>query len=353
MHHRLAFESHAACPFTAATVAAVALLSIAIAAQKPDASSLASEPACQTLTPTALGGPSPRGRSTLVLRWLGTSNQEIAFRDTVVLLDAYYDRAPRTRSIGFTRDQVKRADAILIGHGHGDHMADAQYVASRTNARVFGGPPTIETARKLGLPEKQAVLVKGGEVEKFNGFTVQAILARHADLTAVMHRIQIFGPALAAAMDPPLSEQEKAHATEINARGTSEPRVVTEGTIAYLFTFDGGFKLLWLDSAGAITEGERQVMNQVKETDVALVAYQGNYLAKEQVAATLPLIKLFNPRYYIPTHHDEIAGTFWDQATYPLFMAIRDEMPQTKTIDPLYRTPICIDVSRKDVYVGK
>lgn len=227
-------------------------------------------------------------------------------------------------------------------------------MANRTGARVFGGPPTIETALKLGLPEQQAVTVKGGEVERFKGFTVEAVLGRHSDVTQVRPRSQIFGPALTAAMalDPPLTDEEKRHGEEIRQRGTGDPRVLTEGTIAFLFTFDSGFTFLFLDSAGAITDGERQVMSRIKSTDVATVAYQGMFLANDQIAATLPLVKQFNPTYFIPNHHDEIAGQFLDMATYPLFMAIRDEMPRTKAIDPLYRTPICFNTVTKEVFVG-
>jgi L-ascorbate metabolism protein UlaG (beta-lactamase superfamily) len=131
----------------------------------------------------------------------------------------------------------------------------------------------------------------------------------------------------------------------IDARGSSDPTVGTEGTIAYLFTFTGGLRLVFLDSAGPITEAEQRLMRRIKQTDVAIIAYQGQYLAGPQMAVTLPLIKLFRPRLYIPTHHDALAGYFPDLGVEPLFMAIRDQLPGTTTISPLYRTPICLNVN--------
>jgi L-ascorbate metabolism protein UlaG (beta-lactamase superfamily) len=333
--------------YMAGAVAAMLAASPAItqATQSRATAAATVDPACQSLTLTSAGGAAPRDRSTLLLRWLGASNFELVFRGSVVLLDAYFERMPRTRPLGFTRDDIKRATAIVVGHGHGDHMADAPYVAMRTGARVVGGPPTIEAALKQGLPAKQAVTVKGGEVEKFDGFTVEAILARHSDLNEVQPRAKIFGPALAAvlALEPPLTDDEKRRADEIRTRGTSDRRVLNEGTVAFLFTFDTGFTFLFLDSAGAITDGERALMNRIKTVDIASVAYQGMFLATPQIRATLPLVKHFNPTYFIPNHHDEIAGQFWDMATYPLSMAIRDELPGTKFIDPLYRTPMCFN----------
>lgn len=307
------------------------------------------DPVCQALTLTSAGGAAPRDRSTLLLRWLGAANFELVYRGSVVLLDAYFERMPRTRPLGFTRDDIRRVDAIFVGHGHGDHMADAPYVAMRSGARLFGAPPTIETALKQGVLATRTVVMNGGEVESFDGFTVEAVLARHSDLNEVAPRSKIFGPALAAALalESPLNDDEKRRAAEIQTRGTSDPRVLTEGTLAYLFTFDGGFRFLFLDSAGAITDAEHALMRRIRETDVTSVAYQGMFLATPQIRATLPLVKHFNPRYFIPNHHDEIAGQFLDMATYPLFMALRDEVPGMRFIDPLYRAPICFNTVTK------
>lgn len=72
----------------------------------------------------------------------------------------------------------------------------------------------------------------------------------------------------------------------------------------------------------------------------------GQYVAARQIASTLPIVQLYNPKLYLPAHHDEIAGTFVDIGTEPMFMAIRDTMPDTKSLSPLYREPVCINVER-------
>jgi len=99
----------------------------------------------------------------IVLRWLSTSNYELAFRGQVFLLDAYFDRGPRNRLTGVVPHEVKQADAIFIGHAHFDHMSDAAPIAQRTKAKVFGAPITIETATKLGLPQGQGTPVAAGK----------------------------------------------------------------------------------------------------------------------------------------------------------------------------------------------
>jgi L-ascorbate metabolism protein UlaG (beta-lactamase superfamily) len=200
-----------------------------------------------------------------------------------------------------------------------------------------------DTAISLGLPAKQATTVRGGEVLKYKGFTVEAILARHSTLAPEV--LDAFRKAIAAAAGAPTSEEAAAEAA-ILKRGTFDPKVITEGTIAYLFTFDNGFKLVFRNSAGPITDAERAVAKRIGRTDVAIVGYIGQYIAKRQIAATLPIIQLYNPRLYLPAHHDEIAGTFVDIGLEPLFMAIQEQLPGTSFLSPLYREPVCLDIRK-------
>jgi hypothetical protein len=146
------------------------------------------EPACDSLTPTSMGGPAPKSPRLLVVRYLGSSNHEIAYRNTVLLLNAHYARTAPARPLGFTRDDVKKVDALLIGHGHGDHMSDAPYVAMRTGAPLVGAPITTTQARKMGLGDAQLMTVtgRGGEVKKFKDITVEPMLETIAIILIVL-----------------------------------------------------------------------------------------------------------------------------------------------------------------------
>lgn len=321
-------------------------------AQRRD--SLAMEPACQTLGLASTGGPVPKSPNVVVLRYLGSANHELVFRDNVFLLDAHYDRAPYARQLGFNFKDMKKATAIFIGHAHSDHISDAVPVASQTGARVFGGPPTYDFVRANGLPEKQAVLVNGGETFEFNGVTVTAVLAHHSDRPGpgFQKATQSFRD-IQGALQRPRTEQEQQHQQAIGSRGSRDPKLATEGTIAYLFTFNNGYRLYYQDSAGPITEPQKELMKTIGAVDLGLFAYQGFFLSQNQVDATMPLIRLFKPRVLLPTHHDESGGGFGDMATEPLFMAVRDELPGTRSIAPLYRTPVCVNIATKEVYVGR
>jgi hypothetical protein len=138
---------------------------------------------CSSLVPATVGGPPPPA-SIIQLRWLGTANYELAHGRTVVLLDAYYNRGPRNRPIGLLPDAITRADIIFIGHAHFDHISDAAAVALKTGALVVGARLSIQVVRDLGVPSSQTRVVsgRGGELLRFDGFTVEPIRAHHSVL---------------------------------------------------------------------------------------------------------------------------------------------------------------------------
>jgi L-ascorbate metabolism protein UlaG (beta-lactamase superfamily) len=111
--------------------------------------------------PAMLGGRVNPDPDALTVRWYGTSNFELNFADRVVLLDAFYDRGPRMRGIGFRPDDVIRADAVLIGHPHYDHISDAAQVAAATGAPVAVHPLGADVLTRGGLDVSQILPVTG------------------------------------------------------------------------------------------------------------------------------------------------------------------------------------------------
>src|SRR5205085_154745 len=141
------------------------------------------DPACEASVLASTGGMLPKNPRTLAVRWTGYANFELAYNGQVVLLDAYFDRGSLYPSLGFRAADVKKADAILIGHGHHDHMSDAASVAARTGATVVGAPVTTEKLATQNLDAKQVRTVtgRGGEKLQFGAFTVEPILGEHGD----------------------------------------------------------------------------------------------------------------------------------------------------------------------------
>jgi L-ascorbate metabolism protein UlaG (beta-lactamase superfamily) len=301
----------------------------------------AADPGCSVRQLVSTGGPFPRDPGTLAIRWTGFTNYELVYGGQVILLDAYFDRGNTFPPLGFSAADVKRADLILLGHGHVDHMSDAATVGARTGAMVVGAPVTTEKLLTQPIPKAQVRTVtgRGGETMRFKGFTVTPILGRHG--APPPNVVKAFGDALRATTTPATPEQREELA-RIRARGTSDPRVVTEGTIAYLFTFDTGFTLMYRNSGGPVTEYEKTVMQKVGRVDVALVAVSASYIQELTVKQALEHARTYKPDVYMPGHHDGSYNNLW-RATEPLFQALKDDNPSIVTVSRSYREPVCFD----------
>jgi L-ascorbate metabolism protein UlaG (beta-lactamase superfamily) len=302
------------------------------------------DPGCTSTTLVSTGGPFPRDASTLAIRWTGFANFELVFNGQVVLLDAYFDRGSLFPPLGFKAADVTRADLILIGHGHVDHMSDAASVGTRTRAPVVGAQITAEKLLEQGMDPAQvrAVTGRGGEVLRFRGFTVEPVLGRHGEPPP--HVVKAFQQALRATTTQATPEQ-LAELAEIRKRGiVGDPRVVTEGTIGYLITLDNGFRLYFRDSGGRVTDYEKAFMQKVGRVDVALVAVSASFIQELTVRQALEHARTYRPDVYIPSHHDGSFNTLW-RATEPLFQALKDERPELVTVSRGYREPLCFDTA--------
>jgi L-ascorbate metabolism protein UlaG (beta-lactamase superfamily) len=231
------------------------------------------DPACATARLVATGGAAPRDAHTLAARWAGFSNFELAYNGKVILLDAYFDRGGNYPSLGFAAADVKRADLIMIGHGHFDHMSDAASVGIQTGAPIVGAPLTTDklASQKVPATQLRTVTGKGGELLRFDGFTVEPILARHGQPDPRVTSVIEGALSSLSEPNPALDAEERP----IRARGVSDPRVITEGTIAYLITLDDGFRIMYRDSGGRVTDAEKAAMARAGGVDLALVAVAG------------------------------------------------------------------------------
>ena len=136
------------------------------------------------------GGPGAAGVS---FKWFGTNGWEITFGNKTILVDPWFNRFES----GFLQNKldhdrllpndtalidqhVKKADQILIGHGHWDHMADVPYIAKKTGAMVVGSETHANIMRAAGVAEGKIVQVKGGEYMQFDGYSIEVFPSVHS-----------------------------------------------------------------------------------------------------------------------------------------------------------------------------
>ena len=248
-------------------------------------------------------------------------------------------------ALGFTAADVTRANVILLGHGHFDHMSDAVSVATRTGAIVVGAPVTVDAllAQKLPATQIRSVTGKGGERLVFDHFTVEPILGRHGEPPAEV--TAPFNQALQRTTPRPSAEQ-LAEQVAIHARGTNDARVLAEGTIAYLITLDDGFRVMYRDSGGTITKEETAAMGRIGRVDIALGAIAASVLPSLTAQRAVEYMRAYKPDVFIPAHHDGSTNDLW-RATEPIFQALKDENPDIVTLSRGYREPSCFDTTKR------
>jgi L-ascorbate metabolism protein UlaG (beta-lactamase superfamily) len=110
------------------------------------------------------------------IRYLGHAAFELEHDGTTVLIDPFLTGNPKAAA---TADEVS-ADAILLTHGHGDHLGDAVAIAKRTGAPVLA---IVELANEIG---EEGVDVRdpnlGGTVT-FDWGSVKLVPAWHTSTT--------------------------------------------------------------------------------------------------------------------------------------------------------------------------
>ncbi len=255
----------------------------------------------------------------VVLDWLGVSTFRLAVGDTTIFLDAYIDRVPAAPPIGMTTADVRRADYVLIGHSHFDHLWGAERIAKQTGAAVIGSHETVRLLHDQdGIPEAQLLAVAGGEpIELADGIRVRVFPSLHSCIWATMagsaaepclgdlgiahqERAQRVARGMEMLHSGALGAAVAAHmaASDRHPRGEG-------GSFAYLIETPAG-SIFWKDSSGHWSSLLRDL-----RPDVALLAAVGRgNVDGEPVQGTLAgfiasEVALLEPKTVVLCHHDD------------------------------------------------
>jgi hypothetical protein len=220
-------------------------------------------------------------------------------------------------------------------------MSDAAAVAIRTKALVVGAPLTAEKLLSQSVPGNRvrSVTGRGGEIVELRAMRIEPVLGRHSvrdrSVTEPFEKVL-------QAVTPPLTDAQKAEQALISQRGVNDSRLTTEGTITYVITLDSGFRMLFRDSAGDITDFERAAVQRVGRIDLAIVAMANAYLNTLQAQNAMEYVRAYNPGIFMPAHHDAPYNDLW-RTTEPVFQAMKDGHPNLITLSRGYREPVCLN----------
>lgn len=124
---------------------------------------------------------------TVTLRYLGTAGFVVQHAQHTVVLDPFVSRPgllatglrPLRPDAELIRRVIPRADDVLVGHAHHDHVLDAPELCRQTGARFIGGPDAVMVARAAGLPEAQLRATRGREDIPSGPGVLRGLPSRH------------------------------------------------------------------------------------------------------------------------------------------------------------------------------
>lgn len=219
----------------------------------------------------------------LDIQYLGTAGFVISDGGRTLVLDPYVSRPgllttltrPLVPDTALIRRLIPKADDVLIGHSHYDHILDGPDLCKQTGARLIGSRATFQVGLAAGLPPTQMVATDGHEDISSGSWTVRGLPSRHGK---IFGRIPFPGDMTAPPPWPPRMSD------------------LRHGLVLNWLVDTGGLKVMHIDSADFIDQelaGHR--------CDVLCLCAIGRQARPNYVR---DVIRHLKPTWVIPCHWD-------------------------------------------------
>jgi L-ascorbate metabolism protein UlaG (beta-lactamase superfamily) len=224
------------------------------------------------------------------ITYFGTNGYLFESRGSTLLVDPYFSRIDLFSlmfdpSIEPVKARIemglahlpRQIDAVLITHGHIDHLFDAPEIAEKTGARLIASPTSIYLANAVGFSRSRSMPVLAGAKRQIGAARVTVLPAAHD---------RVFGccvpfPGTVQSMPPtPMRASQWL---------CGEP-------LAYLIEMGG--ERIYIDSGGTLEVLPPALTGRV---DLAIL---GVALADSRHRLT-PALQRLRPRLFLPSHQDD------------------------------------------------
>jgi L-ascorbate metabolism protein UlaG (beta-lactamase superfamily) len=220
------------------------------------------------------------------ITYLGTNGYLLESRDTTLLIDPYFSRQSLTRTalklepvadtkrINQWRREHPKIDAVLVTHGHIDHLFDAPPIVRATGAELIASATSVQLAQSNGVPAKQTRRVTPGATIRIKGAIIRVLPAAHD---------RVFG------VTPFKGPVRHLPPRRIDHWVLGEP-------LAFLIEIGG--QRIFINSGG---RSDKRLSLNAGPVDLAIVGVA----SPDAINAFSPTIAQLKPRYILPSHQDD------------------------------------------------
>jgi L-ascorbate metabolism protein UlaG (beta-lactamase superfamily) len=265
----------------------------------------------------------------------------------VIFLDAYIDRVPAAPGTGLRAEDVDRADWIVVGHSHFDHLWGAERIAKRTGATIIGSHETMRIMEQVGVPLAQLLPVAGGErIRLAPEVTVSVYPALHSCVWTDHGGMR--QPDEVCLGDLGVTYQERLVRLQAMSAWLANqgPEVLRHLQVSYQDPRGDGGVLLYLFETPEDsllfqdTSGHWSGILRDRRPDVAILAAAGRgNIDGEPIQGTLAdfvarQADLLQPRRVILSHHDDwLPGFSIPTRIAPIREALSSRVPRTELVE--------------------
>lgn len=292
-----------------------------------------------------ISGSCASSRASIQITYLGNAGWQISDGKAVILVDPFISEFRTKKTEQLTADDpiitpwtegidqhIRRADYILITHGHEDHMLDAPYISQKTGATIICSDSAANIARAYGIGKidkenvdlgaikgQKMIVVRGGEDFQFDNFSLEIIPSLHTPLFDNRYNDGFWAGNTAPGLKAPLHESDYAEGgTFIYLLRMAGHKIFIMGSMNYVErNIDGLRPDIAIIGAGSsrkeIYEYAGRLMHALGDPPIVLPTHWDDYGIKpraealkgvdtftKEIHASSPHTKVIVPNYFVP-----------------------------------------------------